>query len=105
MVPTNTPNCTNLSLSSFSLARSLARSLSLSLSLSLSERALIGSLLNSYFNSAVENQWNSTQHLGRKYRNVWGDFEEELFPQQHDHELAQVIHVNTDTEIMAIVGV
>lgn len=32
------------------------------------------------------------------------DFEE-LLPQEHDHNLAQVIHVNTDTEIIIIVGV
>ncbi len=96
---TTTPNCTNLTLSP---------PLSLSILVlvhHISVRALIGSLLHSYFNSAVEHQWNSTQHLGRKYRNVWGDIEEELYPQQHDHELAQVIHVNTDTEIILIVGV
>jgi hypothetical protein len=63
-----------------------------------------------FSNSVVENQWNSSQHLGRRYKNIWGektalgpDFEE-LFPQEHDLELAQVIHVNTDTEIMIIVG-
>jgi hypothetical protein len=62
-----------------------------------------------YFDSVVENQWNSSQYLGRKYKNIWGekpmgpDFEE--LPQEHDHELAQVIHVNTDTEIIIIVGV
>ncbi len=63
----------------------------------ISVRALIVSLLHSYLNSVVENQWNSSQHLGRKYKNIWGekmatgpDFEE-LFPQEHDHELAQVM--------------